>query len=46
MPVLSRSGGFRDDLHRVTVNGCDLRYLRTGSGAPVVLLHPLRAQLE
>jgi pimeloyl-ACP methyl ester carboxylesterase len=33
-------------LHRVTVNGCDLRYLRAGTGTPVVLLHPLRAQLE
>ena len=35
-----------NDLYQVTVNGCELRYLRTGTGTPVVLLHPLRAQLE
>ena len=46
MPTLPGLAGFRNDLHQVTVNGCDLRYLRTGTGAPVVLLHPLRAQLE
>jgi len=46
MSTLPGLAGFRNDLHPVTVNGCDLRYLRTGTGAPVVLLHPLRAQLE
>src|SRR6516162_40174 len=46
MSTLPGLAGFQNDLHRVTVNGCDLRYLRTGTGAPVVLLHPLRAQLE
>ena len=35
-------GGFR----RVSVRGCELRYYHTGAGAPIVLLHPLRAQLE
>ena len=35
-----------NDLYQVTVNGCELRYLRTGTGTPVVFLHPLRAQLE
>src|SRR6516225_5264433 len=35
-------GGF----DRVSVRGCELRYYRTGVGAPIVLLHPLRAQLE
>jgi hypothetical protein len=25
---------------------CELRYLRLGAGRPVVLLHPLRMQLE
>jgi pimeloyl-ACP methyl ester carboxylesterase len=36
----------QDGLRRVTVRGCELRYYRTGDGAPIVLLHPLRAQLE
>jgi len=40
-PVLTQ-GGFR----RVSVCGSELRYYRTGAGAPIVLLHPLRAQLE
>ena len=37
MPISTPSGlaGFHNDLHQVTVNGCDLRYLRTGTGAPV-----------
>ena len=46
MSTLPGLAGFQNDLHRVTVNGCDLRYLRTGTGTPIVLLHPLRAQLE
>ena len=46
MSALPGLAGFQNDLHWVNVNGCDLRYLRTGTGTPVVLLHPLRAQLE
>jgi pimeloyl-ACP methyl ester carboxylesterase len=34
------------DVRRVDVAGCDMRYLRAGSGPPVVLLHTLRTQLE
>jgi pimeloyl-ACP methyl ester carboxylesterase len=30
---------------RVNVSGCELRYLRTGAGPTVVLLHTLRTQL-
>jgi pimeloyl-ACP methyl ester carboxylesterase len=40
-PILTQDG-FR----HVSVHGCDLRYFRVGTGMPVVLLHPLRAQLE
>jgi pimeloyl-ACP methyl ester carboxylesterase len=31
---------------QVTVGGTELRYLRTGAGRPVVLLHTLRTQLD
>lgn len=31
---------------RTTVSGCEIRYLRCGAGRPVVLLHPLRTQLD
>jgi pimeloyl-ACP methyl ester carboxylesterase len=34
------------NLQRTTVNGCDMRYLRVGSGNPVVFVHTLRTQLE
>jgi pimeloyl-ACP methyl ester carboxylesterase len=34
------------DLHSVRILGCDVRYLRAGSGSPVVLLHTLRTQVE
>src|SRR6516162_8972900 len=34
------------DIHRTAVNGCDVRYLRAGSGASVVFVHTLRTQLE
>jgi len=30
----------------LTISGCDLRYLRRGTGRSIVLLHPLRMQLE
>lgn len=40
-PILTQQG-----FHRVSVRGCELRYYRTGAGTPIVLLHPLRAQLE
>jgi pimeloyl-ACP methyl ester carboxylesterase len=36
----------RAALQRVDVAGVELRYLRTGSGRPVVLLHTLRTQLD
>jgi len=32
--------------HRITINGCDVRYLRAGSGTPVVHVHTLRTQLD
>src|ERR671934_522360 len=35
-----------DHLHRATVDGADIRYLRVGRGRPIVLLHTLRTQLE
>ena len=34
------------DIHRTAVNGCDVRYLRAGSGTPVVFVHALRTQPE
>jgi pimeloyl-ACP methyl ester carboxylesterase len=40
-PILTQSG-FR----HVSVCGSELRYYRAGAGAQIVLLHPLRAQLE
>ena len=33
-------------IHRITVNGCDVRYFRAGTGTPVVFVHTLRTQLE
>lgn len=33
-------------IHRIAVNGCDVRYFRTGTGTPVVFVHTLRTQLE
>jgi pimeloyl-ACP methyl ester carboxylesterase len=35
-----------DHLHRATVEGAEIRYLRVGHGTPVVLLHTLRTQLD
>src|SRR5919198_1812942 len=35
-----------DGLHHATVDGADIRYLRTGRGRPLVLLHTLRTQLD
>src|SRR6516165_11933613 len=34
------------NIHRTTINGCDVRHLRAGSGTPVVFVHTLRTQLE
>jgi pimeloyl-ACP methyl ester carboxylesterase len=34
------------EIHRERIDGCELRYRRVGRGTPVVLLHPLRMQLE
>jgi pimeloyl-ACP methyl ester carboxylesterase len=39
-------GPIPPNLHRESVNGCEVRYLRVGSGRPVVLVHTLRTQLE
>jgi pimeloyl-ACP methyl ester carboxylesterase len=36
----------RGDVYRANVPGAQLRYLRTGNGRSVVLLHTLRTQLE
>src|SRR5262252_4669510 len=33
-------------IHRATINGWDVRYLRAGSGTPVVFVHTLRTQLD
>jgi len=33
-------------IHRITVNGCEVRYFRAGTGTPVVFVHTLRTQLE
>jgi hypothetical protein len=30
----------------LTLGNCDLRYMRPGTGPPVVLVHPLRTQRE
>src|ERR671930_1948137 len=35
-----------DHVHRASVNGADIRYLRVGRGKPIVLLHTLRTQLD
>jgi pimeloyl-ACP methyl ester carboxylesterase len=35
-----------DHLHRATVEGAEIRYLRVGHGKPIVLLHTLRTQLD
>lgn len=34
------------DLQRTTISNCQIRYLRSGSGRPIVLLHTLRTQLD
>lgn len=34
------------NIYRATVNGCDVRYLRAGSGTAVVFVHTLRTQLD
>jgi len=34
------------NFHRATINGCEVRYLRAGSGTPVVFVHTLRTQLD
>jgi pimeloyl-ACP methyl ester carboxylesterase len=34
------------EIRHARIDGCDLRYRRVGRGTPVVLLHPLRMQLE
>jgi pimeloyl-ACP methyl ester carboxylesterase len=35
-----------ESLQRIALPDGDVRYLRVGTGAPLVLLHPLRAQLD
>jgi pimeloyl-ACP methyl ester carboxylesterase len=34
------------EIRHARIDGCELRYRRLGRGTPVVLLHPLRMQLE
>jgi pimeloyl-ACP methyl ester carboxylesterase len=34
------------EIRHERIDGCELRYRRVGRGTPVVLLHPLRMQLE
>ena len=34
------------EIRHERIDGCELRYRRVGGGIPVVLLHPLRMQLE
>ena len=46
IPALPGLGSFRDSVNRVTINGCDLRYLRTGSARPLCCSTWVRAQLE
>jgi pimeloyl-ACP methyl ester carboxylesterase len=43
---LSSSPSLAESLHRATAHGADVRYLRLGSGKPIVLLHTLRTQLD
>ena len=43
--ALPRLDSFRDSVNRVTMNGCDLRYLRTGSGRSLGCSTRARAQL-
>jgi len=43
MPLTLPHGG---GLYRTRANGADIRYLRAGTGTPVVLLHTLRTQLD
>jgi pimeloyl-ACP methyl ester carboxylesterase len=33
-------------MRRASLRDCEVRYLRVGTGTPVVLLHPLRTQLD
>jgi pimeloyl-ACP methyl ester carboxylesterase len=35
-----------DKLHRVTIEGADIRFRHVGHGTPIVLLHTLRTQLD
>jgi pimeloyl-ACP methyl ester carboxylesterase len=37
---------FPDGLRRASLPDCEVRYLRVGTGTPVLLLHPLRTQLD
>jgi pimeloyl-ACP methyl ester carboxylesterase len=39
-------GHLSSNIHRTTINGCEIRYLRVGAGTPVVFVHTLRTQLE
>jgi len=38
--------GFREGLRHASLRDCEVRYLRVGTGTPVLLLHPLRMQLD
>src|SRR2546421_2666018 len=37
---------FQPGLRRASLPDCEVRYLRVGTGTPVLLLHPLRTQLD
>jgi pimeloyl-ACP methyl ester carboxylesterase len=40
------SAWLAEHLHRETITGVEIRYVRAGQGRPLVLLHTLRTQLE
>jgi pimeloyl-ACP methyl ester carboxylesterase len=40
------SGHLAPNFHRTAINDCGVRYLRAGSGTPVVFVHTLRTQLD
>jgi pimeloyl-ACP methyl ester carboxylesterase len=44
--MTTAADGLQGTQGRISVSGVELRYLRSGSGRPVVLLHTLRTQLD
>src|ERR1041385_9259056 len=45
-PSIRQETPWESSLKRLTVSGCELRYLRFGAGRPLVLAHTLRTQLD